>query len=109
MVARSTSRSRYTQKQIDQLKEASPLDFEKCKIFAALWNVSAKSVQAKVISEGLEYQTQIREPATGTHKKTKADFVRMTERALKIKLQGLEGASHSSLGKLARKVVEVTS
>lgn len=91
--------TKYTTQQISDMAAATPLDLVKAKVFAAQFNRSVQSVIAKAKAEGIDYIAKA--PAAKRVKgATKPQIVAAIEAKTSAKLEGLEKATASSLGKL---------
>ena len=104
MAPATRSRSKFSDEQVKELHDAAPMNWDKCHAFSVLWGVSPESIRSKVSYEMIDYENQAL-PAAKPSRTTKKHFVEMIERALKVRLDGLDGASRTSLSKLANAVV----
>ena len=79
------STSIYTQDRIAALTNAQPLNWEKCKQFAADWGTSPRSIQTKSSILGLEYaKMQAKPKAAKANEPTKAAYLADIRAALAL-------------------------
>ena len=79
--------SNWTPEMVAQLRAAAPLDFSKAQKMAGDLGVSARSIVAKAISEGVEYVKA--EKAAKKRTTTKADLVESLESLYGESLEGM--------------------
>ncbi len=90
----------YTPEMVQKLRDAQPLNFDKAKAFAKDFRKPVRSVVAKIVREGLQYNGK---PAPAKKKAAprKADMVEAICEALCIdSCDGLEKATGLALSKL---------
>jgi hypothetical protein len=92
----------YTAEQVQQLREAAPLDVDKAKALGKTMGKSYRSIIAKAKREGIEYIAKAPEPKKGKDAPTKAQMVEAMRSATGLKLPDLEKASAACLNELAK-------
>lgn len=88
---------------LDAMRKAAPLNLDKCEELADQFNAKVKSIIAKAIREGIEYQKLERVRKDGKPVASKNDSVSRIEQRLGIdegSLVGLEKASKAALERL---------
>lgn len=86
----------YTNKQVDVLKDASPVSYNDAVVFAADFDKSVKSVISKVQSLGLPYIKKVVTPKRPSPL-TKVQLVDLIAYNIGADLKGLAGATAASL------------
>lgn len=92
----------YTEEQVQQIRDAAPLDMEKAKALGEAMGKSYRSIIAKAKREGIEYKAKEPEPKKGKNAPTKAQMVEAMRAATGLKLPDLEKASAACLNELAK-------
>jgi hypothetical protein len=95
-VAVAEKAKNYSAAQVQTLVDNAPFDLEKAKIVGLELGKSPRSIIAKCLSEGIEYNSKPA-PAKREAVETKAEVVAEIETALGLTLGGLEKATAKAL------------
>lgn len=87
----------YTEKMNDRIRSESPLNFEKAEMLGAEFGKKTRSVIAKAISLGVEYQAKPRQTKSGEAIERKDSIVKDIESVLGVSVPSLVKATKADL------------